>query len=744
MIPSTRPFRPLAPRALAASLVLALAAPVPLRSQTPPSSPEPPVFGVSAATVLLDIVVRDGKGRLVRDLKAEDFEVYEDNVRQTVDSFRVVDTRPAEAPEAAATQATPAPASGAVPAPASPAPDDGPEPPAAPAVVAFVFDRLSPNARDMAGKAARIYTDRGHTDGDLAGVFSIDLALRTLQPFTSDVESIRTGLKLASTQANTEFASDREDARRRAETIARSETALDNMAAGGEGGSTAAAMLASQVAFDQVELEMSRAFDALERDQQGFASTHGLLAVVNGLKALPGRKTIVFFSEGIAIPANVQEQFHSVITSANRANVAIYAVDAGGLRAESGTREAREELVQSSARRLRQEEQGGRGLPMRESLNRGMERNEDMLRLNPESGLGQLAAETGGFLVRDTNDAREGFGRITEEMRFHYVVSYAPTNDKLDGSYRTIAVKVHRPGLRVQTRKGYLALKPAEYILPVREYEAPALAQLDRQPRPDAFPLHAGAYSFPEGERPGLAPVLVRIPGGTMTWSTDGKGGVRADFAVLVKIRDERGREVDRMSQDYRLTAPAAKLETARRGDVLFYREADLPAGRYTAEAVGYDALAKSASVRSFALEIPPADPERLRLSSLLLVDRAEQLRPDEQKDTRNPLHFGEAILYPNLGTPLRKSQLAAVGFFFSVYGKDLAAAKSATIEVARGGQVVARTDSELPAPDARGRIQHAGALPLKGFAPGEYRLRVSVSDGRSVLSRDAPFTVAE
>ena len=79
---------------------------------------------------------------------------------------------------------------------------------------------------------------------------------------------------------------------------------------------------------------MLRTFDALERDQQGFATTNGLLAVVNGLKAIPGRKTVVFFSEGIAITANVWAQFRSVISSANRASVSVYAIDAGGLRTD--------------------------------------------------------------------------------------------------------------------------------------------------------------------------------------------------------------------------------------------------------------------------------------------------------------------------------------------------------------------------------------------------------------------------
>ena len=61
----------------------------------PAGSQEPPVFGVQAAAVIVDVVVRDKKGRLVRDLTAADFEAYEDGVKQTLASFRVVDNAPA-------------------------------------------------------------------------------------------------------------------------------------------------------------------------------------------------------------------------------------------------------------------------------------------------------------------------------------------------------------------------------------------------------------------------------------------------------------------------------------------------------------------------------------------------------------------------------------------------------------------------------------------------------------------------
>ena len=710
------------------------------RQQEPP--PEPPVFRAEATTVLVDVVVRDKKGHPVRDLTASDFEISEDGVKQVVDSFRVVDNLGAPEDTAAEGSAAAAPDGGLTVTP-SPSARKREE---APSVVAFVFDRLSPNARAVARKAALAYTDRSHVAGDLVGVFAVDLALRTLQPFTNDVERVRLGLELAAMQANTGFASDREEARRREDSAGRLAETLAALGRGGAGGSSnpgaVAGVFAIQQATDQMEANILRAFDAMERDQQGFATTHGLLAVVNGLKPIPGRKTVVFFSEGIAIPAYVEGQFRSVIAAANRANVSVYPIDAAGLRVESGTREVRDELVRNAQARLRQEEAAGSGRPTSEAMSRGMERNEEALRLNPESGLGQLAEDTGGFLVRDTNDLRSGFGRIAEDMRFYYVLSYVPSNDRMDGRFRTISVKVRPAGLRVQSRKGYYAVRP-DVVLPIQAYEAPALAQLDASPRPDAFPMGMTALSFPEAAHPGLAPMLVGVPGGGVSWAPQPGSGFHADFTVVVRIKDSRGREADRLSQDYKLSVAADRLEGARRGDILFYREASIPPGRYTAEAVAYDAIARTASVRSEAFEVASAEGDRLRLSSLVLVSRAEKLTAAEQKE-RKPLHFGEAYLYPSLGTPFKKSAVPALGYFFSVYGKDTATTRAATIEVQEGSRTLVRSTTALAPPDAEGRIQHAGTLPLRSFKPGSYTLRVSIGDGAALQSRQATFTVVD
>ncbi len=64
----------------------------------------------------------------------------------------------------------------------------------------------------------------------------------------------------------------------------------------------------------------------------------------------------------------------------------------------------------------------GSSAPMTTAL----ERNEDVLRYDPASGLGSLARETGGFLIRDTNDISAGLRRVEEELGAYYLLSYAP------------------------------------------------------------------------------------------------------------------------------------------------------------------------------------------------------------------------------------------------------------------------------------------------------------------------------
>src|SRR5690606_705128 len=85
-------------------------------------------------------------------------------------------------------------------------------------------------------------------------------------------------------------------------------------------------------------------WEELARDQQGDATTDALLALTAGLGELPGRKTIVLFAEALAIPPAILPHVQDVIATANRHNVAIYTVDAAGLRVHSTDQATKREV----------------------------------------------------------------------------------------------------------------------------------------------------------------------------------------------------------------------------------------------------------------------------------------------------------------------------------------------------------------------------------------------------------------
>lgn len=694
-------------------------------ASAPPSTP--PSFGVDTAIVRLDVVVRDKRGRVVRDLRASDFEVFEDRAEQALDSFRVFskDEPLRLSVDGQAQEPT-----------ASTRADAADEPPS---VMAFVFDRMSADARSLSRRAALAHVDAGQTRGSVVGVFSIDLALHVVEPFTTDATRVRIGLEHAAGGVSVAFTQDSSDTRRRIDEVVRSSESLQSMGQGGQGDpgvARVAAMLSVRNLVDMMEIHIQRASEALERDQQGFATINGLLGVIDVLERVPGRKAIVLLSEGLKLPANVHGRFRSVIAAANRAQVSIYALDAAGLRAKSPMDEAVQELYQIS--RLQLEDATNDFRLANGPMTQQLERSEELLRLDPRAGLGELADETGGFLIHGTNDPSVGLARIGEDLRFHYLLSYTPTNRKLDGRFRHVAVRVRRPQLEVQTRKGYFALAPGARS-PAGGPEAQALAQLDRRPQPSALDVRTIALSFPEPNRPGLVPVLVEVPREALRYASTRAGERRADVTIVVRIKNERAQEVATLSD--RFSLPPAEADRPRR-PLQFYREVDLAPGHYTVESAAYDVVSRTGGVRTAALEVPEVSEHELRLSSLVLADSAVAA-PAAGTEDHGPLRFGSAFLHPNLGQPLHKSASPTVGFFFTAYGDPRATAgPEAAIELRRGEQTLTTAHATLPALDAEGRVQHAGTVSLAALEPGAYTLAVTIRDGRRSDTRQTAFVV--
>lgn len=727
---------------LSLSLIITTAfSPVLTGAQTP-AQDQDDVVRVRSNEVRLDIVVKDKKGRPIKDLKASDFEVLEDGVPQKVESFRFVSRE--TSPGRTETKDDKAPGTPVVTTTAPPARSTPP-------VTALVFDRLSPDARNLAKKAGLAYAQEGMASGGFTGVFGIDQSLRTIQSFTDNAALVKDAVERATGTSTSTYAS---GAGKMRENTDRS-LSLDNQisssmaaaqaagAAQNSSGASAAGEEAGQAAAQQKLLEMQNQmldhYERLERDQEGFATINSLLAVISPMQNLPGRKTIIFFSEGLKMPPAVQAKFPAVINAANRANVSIYSIDAGGLRIESGTAEAKRELDSIAAAGMAQQGRGNdRGVSG--PLTRSLERNEDLLRFDPRSGLGSLSDQTGGFLIHDTNDLAAGLRRIDDDMNGYYFLTYVPQNKEYDGRFRRINVKVTRSNVEVQSRQGYYAVESAGQ-LPILDYEAPAIAA-SRNWKSGSTPniLHSTALSYPLPTQNGLTLILgeSQLAAYKFTPTSDNKN-YSTDFSIVALIRDESEQIVQKVSQHYGLTGPIQNLETAKKGSILFYREAQLPPGKYHVQVISHDAATGNVSVSSTPLEISRSDDTKPRLSSVAILKRAERLSPEEQR-REQPLRFGELLVYPNLGERIDPNATKQLAYFFTAWpGKGATKPLQMTLEILQNNRSIGTTSGELPAADERGQIKYAGSFAIDKFQSGKYELRITVNNE---ISRSTSFVI--
>ena len=282
-----------------------------------------PVFPARSDLVRLDLIVRDKSGRLVEDLRADEIQVLEDGKLCAIESFRLVQAEGTVRPAAGAP--TPAAATAASAAGA-----------AAEALDQRRRPRLRP-ARPGGGEER----SRGRA-GVRAPLVPEGVRLRRLQdrPRARGPPVLHRGPRRA---ARRHRAGD--DGRRSGPGPAAANPQYDNATeeafAIAKKASEATGIDARYLAM---EARMLRFTDRVTRETEGQASLQPLLAIAHGLSLVQGRKSLLYFSEGLAVPPAVEEMFRSTISAANRANVSVYAFDARGLRVRGPSEETRQAL----------------------------------------------------------------------------------------------------------------------------------------------------------------------------------------------------------------------------------------------------------------------------------------------------------------------------------------------------------------------------------------------------------------
>ena len=681
----------------AVAILTVLAVPTGVAQRNQPSGDPQIVLRSTAQEVLLDFIARDKHQKLVTDLRPEDIEILEDGVPQKLRSFQYRNGHEEPAQQDAAS----------LPRAAGGAPRY--EALGQINVVSLVFEGLGADTRRQATQAAKDFLANESGPDTYIGVFILDHRLELLQQYTNDLSLLNRAAERVATGAYAEFAKDM-----LADVMATSSGAAVK---GGpfqpiRPGSAEERMGAV------VSAQMAALSIAIMSQQAGNLSIDALQQLIRAQAQLPGRKTVVYFSAGLIIPPQQPERYRAMVSEANRANIAFYTVDPSGLDTMSRVRVAR-----MTTDAIRSAGGGAAVMPT-----------------NYQENLRELAVDTGGFPITDTNDLRTPLRRVMEEVRAHYEATYAPTSSNYDGRFRSIEVRARRPGLQIQGRKGYFALPMlgGESVAP---FEMAALAVLDRHPLPHAFDFHAGVLAFRSAAEETECRAVFSVPSRALHFTEDAQAKqFRIHVSFLALVKDEQDQVARKISRDLLFQAPADKRAEFERGEVTVTLPLRLPPGRYHMEAVADDRDGDAASTRRISLVVPSAEAQtRVALSDLVLA-RSVQLAGDD-RDVTNPLEFSGGKITPEMNATIIRSSSAAEGIYFVLYPVP-GASPDVGIAISHNGQLVTSERASLPAAEADGSMRVLTRIPFSSLDSGVYEIAVTAVQGGSTARRTMAIEV--
>ena len=719
--------------------------PVAFAEAQAPAPPEPGVtIRQTVQEVVLEVMVRDARGRVVKNLKPSDLEVYEDGVRQQIQSFKFIEGREVMSQTSK------------VPAPVTQRAGGVLNPLKAVNLVCIVFSNLDAYNKKFAVDAVQEFLKSQLDPDTWVAVFNLDSLLTVLHPFTNNRNEIMEAANRASTGTGVDFASIAASVLSAAPLIEYIEvTQSGNMASGGtvsatqkiSGGELNPSTIVGADVSNSQAANIQRGDLAAQRREfggiEGMREMEQILAMIRQLGTLPGRKSVLLLSPGLATTGD-PDLFKSMVDKANKANVTVYAIDVNGLSAELDQSKASSNALSHAA--SLSSSQGNRNssnsaAATMERMRQGDYVNDAVRTTDTQASLRALSESTGGFLIGSTNDLRKPFQRLVEDVETHYEVIYRPSSSVYDGRLRTINVKTLRADLNVESRKGYFALPVLGSSADLSASEVAGLAALSLKEPPHAFEFKAAAYQFRPNAANSQNDMVFEIPAANLTATPEpAVKRHRMHVALLALVKDANGQVVDKFSQDSPYEIPDENLSKAQATSITFTHALALPPGHYTLETAALDQEANRASISKVAFESP--EQKGVGLSSIMLVQHMEPVKGKvEQTD---PLEFqpdpaqGQRVI-PELATNLTSSATPYV--FFVVYpDRSLADKPKIQAEFLVGGQLLAKQVADLPAPDATGAIPMVINTAAK---PGNCELRITALQGNSSAKQSLTYSIA-
>ena len=685
--------------------IVALLGPV-LVGQQPPEDQSRVTFRAEVNFVEVDAIVTDDDGNFVPGLTIDDFEIFEDGEPQDVTNFSQV-TIPIEKAE-------------------QPLFADAP-----------IEADVQTNAREYDGRLYMILLDDLHT-----AALRTSLVKTAARQFIENEVGANDQVAIIHTSGRSDVSQEFTNSRHRLL------ASIDKFL----GRKLRSSALERQDRYntltrvnrdDQLREEFGRIEDSatagsdvldpldLQRGTQAESMLRTLRASAELLTNVRGRrKTVLLISEGIdydiygysnnAFTSVVREEIRDVMAAATRGNVAIYSVDPRGL--TSGLEESIEMQAPTAYPTV---------------IDISPRSFADEVRVAQDS-LRVLSEETGGLAFVNSNDLGAAFKTIVKDNSSYYILGYYAKNDRRDGSFREIEVRLKQPDLNVRARNGYMAPsgKPKDAELLEIENASSELREVLNNPLQVAGLTMAATTASFKGERPNASvSVTVQLAGSSLGFvETDGKYATAIELSVMVLDDDGKIRGGDHQNIDMALGADAYGL--VRQGGIRLMSRLDLKPGRYQLRVAGRETGGGRIGSVFKDLDVPDFSKASLSMSDIILstiesTAGTPTARPDE---TLKPL-------LP--GPPTTDRVFAAddqISLFVDVYDNEVKKPHKVDIStsvLSTEGTVIFGADEVRDSSDLAGKpggYGHSATIPLQSLSPGLYVLKV---EARSRLKAD-------
>ena len=666
----------------------------------PPDVDSQDVVRITTNLVQVDAVVtKDGK--YVTDLTADDFELFEDGKPQPITNFSYVSNVRTET-------VAPPPVTKGKDKTAPPIPPAVAQPHDVRRTIALVIDDLGMAFASVsdARRAARKFINEQVAPNDLVAIIHTSGEVGALQQFTTDRRVLS--------------------------------NAIDKLR-------WYPCSRAGLQVFAPLGTEPTRA-DAPCGGMRNIMGTLQVLRfIVEGMRELPGRKSLVLMSD--FLPIETQEpatsnlnpgdgdiadvrtdytaQLKKVAEMAIRASVVIYAVDTRGL-AYTGMTAADTLFNPMSGT-------GGRAptstpTQITSAINSTLHARSMAMFKNRE-GSDLIARQTGGFLIRNANDF--GLKRIAEDQSGYYLLAYKPGDETFNKKFHHIKLSVKRKGLTVRTRNGFFGVRETEIPQP--------LSTSGQLTRALMSPFGANEITvrltslFTNFAAGSLLRSLLYIDSKDLVFLDEPDGGHVATFDMGIILFGENGRLIDQQIRQVTLRLSKDTYENALQSGLVY--TLDIPikqAGAFQYRIALRDQNSSRIGSAGQFIEVPNLDNGKMALSGLVVLKDIPDKPPAANIASgtgREAITAGPAVRQFHQGDKLI--------FAYSIYNAPLGEAThlpqlSTHARIFRDGKLVFTapalqidvTQADLKRVPSVGRLQLAPE-----FEPGQYVLQVLVTD---------------